>query len=290
MTEPNADREIENTLNHRYIPITSVKSGALQTVAERVSCLTIQVVNVCFIGNREPADGWVLVDAGMPDSADTIQQAVREQFGEHSKPKAIVLTHGHFDHVGAVVELAEAWQVPVYANELELPYVTGRHSYPDPDASVEGGLLAKLSPLFPNEPVNLGKHVRGLPSDGTIPGLPEWRWIPTPGHSPGHVSLFRETDRTLIAGDAFITVRQDSLFKVIVQYEEICGPPRYFTTDWKAAKESVQRLEALKPAAAVTGHGVPVYGDELTQGLAKLVGQFDRVAVPDYGRYVDRMH
>lgn len=80
------------------------------------------------------------------------------------------------------------------------------------------------------------------------------------------------------------------MFKVVLQYEEICGPPRYFTTDWKAAKESVQRLEALKPAAAVTGHGVPVFGDELAQGLAKLAGQFDQLAVPDYGRYVDRTH
>ncbi|GFR37325.1 hypothetical protein PRECH8_06210 [Insulibacter thermoxylanivorax] len=91
-----------------------------------------------------------------------------------------------------------------------------------------------------------------------IPSLPSYRWMHTPGHSPGHVSLFRESDRTLIAGDAFVTVRQDSLYKVLTQQKEINGPPRYLTTDWQAAKESVKRLAALKPAYAVMGHGPPM--------------------------------
>ena len=48
----------------------------------------------------------------------------KERFGENNKPKAIVLTHGHFDHVGAVVDLVRKWDVPVYAHEAELPYLT----------------------------------------------------------------------------------------------------------------------------------------------------------------------
>ena len=45
------------------------------------------------------------------------------------------------------------------------------------------------------------------PSDGSIPNMPGWQWIHTPGHSPGHISLFREKDRSLIAGDAFVAVK-----------------------------------------------------------------------------------
>ena len=53
--------------------------------------------------------------------------------------------------------------------------------------------------------------MQALPEDGSIPHLPDWEWIYTPGHSPGHVSFFREKDLTLIVGDAFVTVKQESL-------------------------------------------------------------------------------
>lgn len=149
-------------------------------------------------------------------------------------------------------------------------------------------MVAKMSPMFPNEPINLGDHVQTLPHDGSIPHMPGFRWIHTPGHSPGHVSLFRDEDRALIAGDAFVTVRQDSLYKVLTQELEVTGPPRYLTTDWKAAKESVIKLEALKPTVAVTGHGLPLSGELLANTLGKLVREFDTIAVPDYGKYVNK--
>jgi len=168
-----------------------------------------------------------------------------------------------------------------------MPFLTGHKSYPEPYPTVEGGMVAKMSPMFPNEPINLGDKVEALPSDGAIPHLPDFRWIHTPGHSPGHVSLFRDEDKALIVGDVFVTVKQDSLYKVLTQEQEINGPPRYLTTDWKAAKESVIRLEALKPSVAITGHGLPMTGDLLSESLEKLVQEFERIAIPDYGKYVD---
>ena len=95
-------------------------------------------------------------------------------------------------------------------------------------------------------------------------------------------------DRTLIAGDAFVTVKQEYLYKVITQEQEISGPPRYLTTDWKAAKESVLKLEKLKPLTAVTGHGIPMSGELLSTSLKTLVQEFDKIAVPDYGKYIDK--
>nr|WP_245203611.1 MBL fold metallo-hydrolase [Ammoniphilus resinae] len=271
--------------DYKYLPVTSIRSGLGVEVRPDIYCHTIQIVNICLVGDPKTED-FVLIDTGMPKSVDEIISVVEGRFGSQSRPKAIVLTHGHFDHVGAVVDLVKEWNVPVYAHELEMPYLTGRESYPEPDPTVEGGMVAKMSPIFPIEPINLGDHVRPLPSDGSVPELLGFRWIHTPGHSPGHISLFREEDRLLIVGDAFVTVKQDSLYKVLTQDFEINGPPRYLTTDWQAAWNSVKNLQALNPTVAVVGHGMPISGEVLSNSLEKLVKEFDRIAIPDYGKYV----
>jgi glyoxylase-like metal-dependent hydrolase (beta-lactamase superfamily II) len=101
------------------------------------------------------------------------------------------------------------------------------------------------------------------------------------------VSLWREADRTLIAGDAFVTTKQESAIAVLTQRLELHGPPAYFTPDWAAARRSVERLVALNPARVVTGHGRPLEGPEMLEGLRQLARDFDRVAVPRQGRYVN---
>lgn len=246
---------------------------------------TTLIVNVYMVENTVQNEGWVLVDAGIPGSESKILQEAEERFGGHP-PKAIVLTHGHFDHVGAVKDLAEGWGIPVYAHREELPYLRGEKSYPPGDPSVGGGLMALLSPLYPNEPINLGDIVQPLPDNGDIPSMQGWRAIHTPGHTPGHISLFRESDAALIAGDAFITVKQESALAVLTQDEEIHGPPAYFTPDWNQAWESVRKLEALKPAFAYTGHGQVISGEKLREQLKYLADHFDTVAIPEHGKYV----
>ena len=209
--------------DYKFIPATSIESGHGLEVLPDLFCYTIQIVNICFVGNPKTND-FVLVDAGMPKCANEIISIAEDRFGTNSRPKAIILTHGHFDHVGGIIELIKYWDVPVYAHQMEIPFLTGQQSYPEPDPTVEGGMVAKMSPLFPNEPIDLGNSVKALPTDGTVPHMPEFRWIHTSGHTPGHISLFREKDRTLIAGDAFVTVKQEYLYKVITQEQEISGP------------------------------------------------------------------
>lgn len=272
--------------DYKYIPATSFRSGTGIEVLPDIFSYTVQIVNIHLIGDPKTKE-FVLVDAGMPDSAEKIISVIENRFGTNSRPKAIILTHGHFDHVGAIIELVENWKIPVYAHELEIPFLVGQESYPEPDTTVEGGMIAKMSSMFPNEPINLGNNVKPLPSDGSVPHMKGFRWIHTPGHSPGHVSFFRESDKALIAGDAFITVKQEYLLKVLTQEQEISGPPRYLTTDWKSAKESVNKLAALKPAVAVTGHGLPMAGELLTESLKKLVKYFNLIAKPDYGKYLN---
>ena len=272
--------------DNKYIPMTSLKSGQGFEVREDIFYFTNQIVNVVMIGKPGTTD-WVLVDAGMPESGDTIIEAVEARFGKGAKPACILLTHGHFDHVGGIVHLVKAWDVPVYAHPLEAPFLTGRQAYPDPDASVEGGMLAKISGIYPHDPIDIAPALRTIPEDGSVPFLADWTWIHTPGHTPGHIAFFRESDRTLIAGDAFVTVRQDSLYKVLLQKEEVCGPPRYLTTDWEAAWDSVRTLEALKPLLAVTGHGQSMRDAALRNGLATLAANFATDAIPDHGKYLD---
>jgi glyoxylase-like metal-dependent hydrolase (beta-lactamase superfamily II) len=142
--------------------------------------------------------------------------------------------------------------------------------------------------MYPRGPIDVSDRVRGLPKDGSVPGLPGWRWIHTPGHTPGHISLFRDEDRVLIVGDAFVTTRQESFFSVITQRVELNGPPRYYTSDWEAAKLSVQRLADLQPAVYATGHGLPLSGPEATEALERLAFDFDYWARPAKGRYANQ--
>ncbi|GIP20019.1 MBL fold metallo-hydrolase [Paenibacillus sp. J22TS3] len=263
-----------------------LKTGTIDSeqVTEDLGYVRTLIANVILVGH--PAGGdWVLVDTGLGPTVTALEEEVDRIYGR--PPKAIILTHGHFDHVGGVITLAEKWNVPVYAHQLELPFLTGKQDYPPADPSVGGGLMAGISLVYPHKAIDLGDRVKGLPEDGSVPFLPQWRWIHTPGHSPGHVSLFRDRDRTLIAGDAIITVKQESALAVVSQEVELHGPPAYFTPDWELAKASVLKLATLRPELAITGHGQPVSGQVLQEGLEYLARHFDEVAVPEQGRYVD---
>jgi glyoxylase-like metal-dependent hydrolase (beta-lactamase superfamily II) len=241
------------------------------------------MVNVYLVENGAE---WFLVDAGLGGYADAIRSAARRFVGSDRAPTAILLTHGHFDHVGSLEKLLEIWRVPVYAHPLERPYLTGVSPYPPPDPLVGRGSMALLSRLYPRGPIDIREHLQVLPPDGSVPGAPEWRWIHTPGHTAGHVSLFRSRDRTLIAGDAVITTKQESAMAVATQRRELHGPPAYFTQDWDAARESVGRLAALEPEFLATGHGEPLSGEMMRQQLRGIAATFDSRERPVFGRYV----
>jgi hypothetical protein len=136
-------------------------------------------------------------------------------------------------------------------------------------------------------PVNIGDRLRRLPNsfDSELPEMPGWKILHTPGHTPGHVSFFRTEDRSLIVGDAFCTTKPESFFEAaIAQKPELHGPPAYFTWNWNAARESVQRIAALNPLLAAPGHGKPLAAEGLPEELRRLSLQFDDVAIPENRR------
>ncbi|TCH98319.1 MBL fold metallo-hydrolase [Roseococcus sp. SYP-B2431] len=265
------------------------RGDGVHEVAPDIAYLRLAIVNVAFLGPAGAGDrGWVLVDAGLPGTKGMITRAAEARFGAGARPAAILLTHGHFDHVGVLVDLAEEWDVPVFAHALEHPYLDGTAAYPPPDPGVGGGLMSTLSPLFPRDPVRLGTRLRALGANGGMPVLPAWRWVFTPGHSVGHVSFWREADRAMISGDAFITTRQESAYAAMTQSPEMHGPPAYFTVDWEASRESVRRLAALEPELVVAGHGRAMRGAGMRAALHRLAKDFDRLARPEAGTYLDR--
>jgi len=261
-------------------PTTETGSG-ISAILPDLAFRRMSIVNVIFYGDPATNADWVLIDTGLPTSRQAIIESAEHRFGAMRPPSAILMTHGHFDHVGSLETLAQDWNVPVYAHWLEFPYLNGQASYPPADPLVGGGAMALLSPLYPRSPVNVEQRLQPLPQDRSVPFMPGWTWLHTPGHAPGHVSFWRPADRCLIAGDAIVTTGQESVYEVMTQRPEMHGPPRYLTPDWDEAQRSVVELAGLGPELIITGHGQPVRGANMRARLQQLAENFREIAVPE---------
>lgn len=251
----------------------------VKQIAPEVVRIPVKIGNCYLVGEQRE---WVLLDSGTEGNHDRIRHIAEEYFGPGARPEAILLTHGHFDHAGSAGALAETWDVPIYAHRLELPYLTGRSKYPPPDPTV-GGFMAQMIRLFPNKAYDYSDRMRELPLDNP-PGMEDWAVLETPGHTPGHISFYRESDGVLLAGDAFCTVDQTSAFKTLTMRPEVSLPPNYYTTDWDVAYESVQLLADLEPDVIGAGHGEPMSGEDASEGLKRLARDWPQ---PRHGRYVN---
>jgi len=251
----------------------------IRRIAPDVGWLPVSFANVYFIGR--PGARWIVVDAGLPGRGREILEAAEARFGSGSRPEAIVLTHGHMDHIGSAQVLAENWDVPIYAHSLEMPYLTGKSAYPPADPTV-GGAIAFLSRFWRAAPRDLGSGVREL-EPGKVPGAAGWKWLATPGHSPGHVSFFRSSDRVLIAGDALATINMDRWSGLITGKQVLARAGSPFTCDWQAARRSLKELTKLRPNVIGCGHGIPMSDPELPERLEHFAARF---RAPRSGRYV----
>ncbi len=252
-------------------------ASSTKEIARGVFHLPLSVVNAYFVGDK---GNWFLVDSGFPGKAPLIKKAAEARFGAGAHPTAIILTHGHPDHVGSAQALAEQWNVQVFAHPAEMPFLSGRAQYPPLDPTAPG-FLATISRFFPPVDVNLGSRLTAMDEFNPFPGLPGWKAIHTPGHSPGHIAFFRESDGVLLAGDAITTVNTESLLSILRKKKEVCRPATPATTDWPQARASVIKLAALRPGLLAAGHGVPMLNSK-----SQLQQLADHFTFPSHGRYV----
>ncbi len=201
------------------------------------------IANAYLVGERAR---WVLVDACTPGQERRILRAAEHRFGRGARPRAILLTHGHFDHAGSAGALAGRWGVPIYAHSLELPYLTGQSLYPPFDFS-SPGFFTRIASFFPTATVDLGTRVAAFArrcarsrsarlGDGLRrPATPPATW-----HSSARA------DAVLLAGDAVTTMNLDSFAATVTRRRQVCRPPVPATSNWKDAEKI--RASAGRPA------------------------------------------
>jgi glyoxylase-like metal-dependent hydrolase (beta-lactamase superfamily II) len=120
-----------------------VRDEAVRELAPDLAYRRLGIVNVVFFGR--PGGDWVLIDADLPDTVGMIAGSAGARFGDRA-PLAVVLTHGHINHVGGLRTLAERWSAPVYAHLREVPYLNGTSAHPKPGTHVGGGAMTLQAP------------------------------------------------------------------------------------------------------------------------------------------------
>lgn len=272
---------------------TEAGIGACQEIAPGVYWLEmgkdISRSNVYFVRS---GSSWVLIDAASAHCGQLIRKTAGSLFGANTPPASILLTHDHPDHTGSVRDLVIMWECPVFVHPAELPLtaiedLSTVRRYANP---LDRWVILPLLQAMPRRQVesmflkaSLKDVVRAFDPCAAVPGLHEWDCIPTPGHTPGHVAFFRNRDRTLITGDALLTVDLNSLWGFLLwslrlNKQRVSGPPWYSTWRWLAAKESVSVLAKLEPRVLACGHGIPMMGDRAVRELRAFADHFSSPA------------
>lgn len=186
-------------------------------------------INVYLVGD-------VLIDAGTDRAAKRILSELRGR-----TVSAHALTHAHLDHFGSSHEVCEALGVPLWCGEA------------DAEAVETGKILrarSALEPLLKRAPPPAPHPVaRRLVEGDEVGGF---EVIATPGHSAGHVSYWRESDRTLVLGDVLFGM------KLVPPRKGLREPPTPFTPDPSRNRDSARRVAAFDPALVCFGHGPPL--------------------------------
>ncbi|WP_432824460.1 MBL fold metallo-hydrolase [Dactylosporangium sp. CA-092794] len=250
-------------------------AGRAYEIAADVFCLGPWGRTQTVVYFVRSGSSWVLVDTGWASDAARIKDAAASLTGCAERPSAILLTHCHPDHAGAARELALAWQCPAYLHPREVPIARGDFAAMTAlagplDRWVVLPLLRAMSRARREAVLarsTLGDVVRALDPEGEVPGLPGWRCVPTPGHTPGHVSFFRSDDRVLITGDALVTLRLNSPTGLLLQRPGLSGPPWYTSWDRHMAAASIRTVADLDPAVLAGGHGIPMTGPQTAQAV-----------------------
>ncbi|MFC6733085.1 MULTISPECIES: MBL fold metallo-hydrolase [unclassified Haladaptatus] len=188
----------------------------------------------------ETDHGLILVDAAVPDAVGDIDAQLGEFDYSVEDIAIVLLTHHDADHIAGLAQVVERSRALVCAHRDEAPYIEGRK---DP---VKGNWVP--------DPVSVDIELVDGVTFRTDAG--PMRVVATPGHSPGHCSLYFPTARTLVAGDALNVG------------DGLVGPKPEFTPDMDGAIESVAKLARLDVATTHCYHGGTV--DEGTSRIKRI--------------------
>ena len=224
---------------------------------------------------------WTLIDAGWAGDAPEIVRAAETTFGPATPPQAIFLTHCHPDHSGAARELARHWSCPVYVHAQELPLALGDYAALRAHAApLDAWLILPLLRALGRERCqrilregSLRGVAQAFDPQRELPGLADWRVIPTPGHTPGHTAFFRSRDHVLICGDALATVELNGPLSLLAPKPGLSGPPWCSTWDWGKAQAALLQLAELEPFVLACGHGPPMIGAGTASALRNFVAE-----------------
>lgn len=215
-----------------------------------------------------------IVDAGVPPSWASLEEALRALGRGRSDVEALVLTHAHFDHIGFAERARAELGIPVWVHENDVlltrrPRQYGRERSPLYYVATRPRALPIIvsflrAKAFWPEPI---KEVRRFGNEGTldVPGSP--KVVFTPGHTLGHVALHLPERDAVIAGDALVTLNP---------YTGATGPQivaRAATADSRRALDSLDLLAQSGATTLLPGHGDPWTGGvERAVELARRVG------------------
>ncbi|ELY66816.1 MBL fold metallo-hydrolase [Natrinema versiforme] len=194
--------------------------------------------------------GLVLLDAGPAGAVGQLETHLAGMGFELTDIWLVVLTHHDADHAGGLAELLERVDAIVATHRDEAPYVSGER---DPIKGADDG--DRYPPV--DVDIELADGVR-LP---TLAG--PMAVVATPGHAPGHISLYFPTGNLLVAGDALVGDGDDPL----------AGPKPHFTPDMDRAIESVGTLAGLEIDHTVCYHGG--YVDRGTERIREIHEQLE---------------
>jgi glyoxylase-like metal-dependent hydrolase (beta-lactamase superfamily II) len=195
----------------------------------------------------DQAAGSSLVDTGLPGQLDTIIAALGEDGFTLADLRRIIITHQDFDHIGSLHDLVQATGAPVLASGVEAPTIDGRElpRFARPETLAQRPDLRAAAQGF--RPTPIDEELQ----DGALLNLAGGvRVIMTPGHTPGHMSLYLERSRALIAGDA-----------LTASAGRLSGPNPQATQDMALATDSVRRMAELDVATIICYHGGLVSDD-----------------------------
>lgn len=185
----------------------------------------------------------ILVDTGYPGQLPIIIEAMENAGVSFRKLNKIILTHQDLDHIGSLPDIIHEspQKVEVLAHELEKPFIQGDKrllKLPKDTSHIPEGLRA----VFEHPPA---AQVDGIIKDGDeLPYAGGLIVIDTPGHTPGHISLYHKPSRTLIAGDA-----------LVAKDHQLYGPAREHTLDMDTAIQSLKTFTHYDIENVICYHG-----------------------------------